>query len=166
MIEFFVPGSPVAAGSKRAFPIAGTDGRTHVSVTDASGPKGKEWRAAIRLAASQALGRRGPLAGALRVSLWFYVKRPRSHVTKHGDLRRSAPHHPTTRPDVLKLARAVEDACTSVLWTDDAQIVDELIHKLYADGDLRVGVQIFVTELVHHAPRVPDRDGDPVTRTA
>jgi Holliday junction resolvase RusA-like endonuclease len=146
-IEFFVPGSPVPAGSKRAFPFQGQDGGLHVAVSDDSGARGKDWRAAIRYAA---LAQEGPkLCGPLHLSLCFYVPRPKSHSGKRG-LLPSAPRFPTTKPDVLKLARAVEDACTGILWLDDAQIVDEELHKLYADGRIMIGVRVVVTPL---APR-------------
>jgi Holliday junction resolvase RusA-like endonuclease len=144
VIEFFVPGHPVAGGSKKGFPVHGRDGRLHVNVADTSGPKGKEWRAAIRFAASEQTRR--PLDGALRLALWFFVPRPKGHTGKRG-LLPSAPTWPTTKPDVLKLARAVEDACTGILWRDDAQIVDEQLHKLYADGGLTIGVRVRVTWL-------------------
>ena len=152
MLDFFVPGAAVAAGSKRAFPVRGRDGRDHVTVTDASGPKGREWRAAIRLAAADELRRNGGALerGAVRLALWFLVRRPRGHTGKRG-LLPSAPTHPTTRPDVLKLARAVEDALTGVLWVDDAQVVDEELHKLYADGDAPIGVRVRVTPLDNRA---------------
>jgi len=145
-VEFFVPGSPVPGGSKRAFPVHGRDGRAHVSVVDDSGPKGQEWRAAIRFAAAAHTPAMRPLDGALRLSLWFFVPRPQGHVGKRG-LRPSAPTWPTTKPDVLKLARAVEDACTGILWRDDAQIVDEDLHKLYADGGAPIGVRVRVAPI-------------------
>jgi Holliday junction resolvase RusA-like endonuclease len=162
MIEFFVPGAPVPGGSKRAFPIRGRDGALHVGVTDMSGRRGVEWRAAIRLAAAEAapkvdaVGRRAAAyRGALRLALWFFVRRPKGHHGKRG-LLPSAPMVPTTKPDVLKLARAVEDACTGILWFDDAQIVDEELHKLYADGGLPIGVRIRVTPLADRGqPALP-----------
>jgi crossover junction endodeoxyribonuclease RusA len=162
MIEFFVPGSPVPAGSKKAFPIHGRDGKLHVGVADMGGPRGQEWRAAIRLAASYALDGAPapvPLAGALKLSLWFMLPRPRDHVGKRG-LLPSAPAHPTTRPDLLKLGRAVEDACTGILWRDDAQIVDEDLHKLYADGEAaQIGVLVRVTPFGARPPRVAELAG-------
>ena len=33
-------------------------------------------------------------------------------------------------PDVLKLARGVEDALTGIVWRDDAQIVNESLNKV------------------------------------
>jgi crossover junction endodeoxyribonuclease RusA len=148
VIEFFVPGAPVAGGSKRAFPVRGRDGRLHVSVADDSGPRGREWRAAVRLSAAQTaqLAGVGPLDGPLRLSLWFLLARPRGHVGRRG-LRPGAPPFPTTRPDVLKLARAVEDACTGIVWRDDAQVVAEDLRKLYADDGAPIGVRVRVTPL-------------------
>jgi Holliday junction resolvase RusA-like endonuclease len=149
MIQFFVPGAPVSGGSKRAFPVHGRDGKLHVSVADTSGPRGQEGRGARRLAAERAVryeNRRewqGILSGALAFSLWFFLPRPRGHVGKRGGLLPSAPLFPTTRPDVLKLARGVEDACTGILWRDDAQIISEALYKRYAD-DRPIGVLIRV----------------------
>jgi Holliday junction resolvase RusA-like endonuclease len=162
MIEFFVPGLPIAGGSKRAFPIAGRDGKTHVAVTDASGARGTEWRAAVRLAARRAHSA-GPLTAPLEVGFCFVLPRPRGHAGVRG-LRPSAPAFPAIRPDVLKLARAVEDACTRILWTDDALIVSEMLHKRYADGGAPVGVHISVAPLAAHAADL--WKGLPCTRTA
>jgi crossover junction endodeoxyribonuclease RusA len=151
VIAFFVPGAPVAAGSKRAFPLRGKDGRLHVAVADDSGPKGVEWRAAIRHAAAAAIA---PVADRdknrllvdrcpVRLELAFVVARPKGHIGTRG-VRPSAPTHPTTRPDVLKLTRAVEDACTGILWRDDAQIVEEILAKAYAGLGGAIGVYVRV----------------------
>jgi crossover junction endodeoxyribonuclease RusA len=153
MIEFFVPGAPVPAGSKRAFPIRGRDGALHVGMADMGGRRGEDWRAAIRLAAAQTvqLTATEPFTGPLRLSLWFLLARPRSHRGNRGLLLPRAPTFPTTRPDVLKLARAVEDACTGIVWRDDAQIVDEDLHKLYADGGAPLGVRVRIAPLAGRA---------------
>jgi Holliday junction resolvase RusA-like endonuclease len=145
MIDFFVPGAPVAAGSKKAFPVHGRDGRTHVAVADDSGPKGVEWRAAIRHAAARAHPA-PPLTGPLCLELEFVVRRPQGHRGKHG-VRPSAPPYPTTRPDLLKLGRAIEDALTSVLWFDDAQVVVERLSKRYAAAE-PIGVRIRVAPML------------------
>jgi len=42
---------------------------------------------------------------------------------------------------VLKLARAVEDALTGVIWADDAQIVDEVIRKRYGRPCLQIWIR-------------------------
>jgi Holliday junction resolvase RusA-like endonuclease len=158
-LTFFVPGRAIPAGSKRAFAWRDGSGRTHAGVEDVSGRSGKEWRAAIRMAASLALrvdGRasmtRPPADGPLALTLTFYTPRPAGHYGKRG-LRPGAPARPTTRPDVLKLARAVEDACTGILWRDDSQIVDEFLTKRFAD-DHGIGVVITVdpADVTRRAP--------------
>jgi Holliday junction resolvase RusA-like endonuclease len=133
LIAFEVPGKPAPAGSKRAFanPRSG-----RMIVTDAN-PAARPWKAAVALAAREAMGSRALLPGALAVAMIFEVPRPKSHYGSGRNaevLKRSAPEHPTPRPDLLKLARAVEDACTGVLWRDDAQIVAELLQKRYGGG--------------------------------
>jgi Holliday junction resolvase RusA-like endonuclease len=45
---------------------------------------------------------------------------------------------------VLKLARAVEDALTGVVWRDDAEIVAEGLAKLYGTPER---VEISITEV-------------------
>jgi len=98
------------------------------------------WAAAGAMADQQIANGGGLLEGPLSVAMVFTVARPKSHYGKNG-VRPSAPLYPTTRPDVLKLARAVEDACTGVVWRDDAQIVLELIAKEYGEP-VRVHVSV------------------------
>lgn len=133
MIEFYVPGRAVPAGSKKHV--------GHGVVIDTSGAQGKQWRAVVQLAAASAF-QGPPLEGPLRVTMWFGRLRPKAHFKANGELRSNAPAYPTGKPDVLKLARAVEDACTGILWRDDAQIVYEALCKVYAEvAGLRVTVE-------------------------
>lgn len=130
MISFTVHGTPQPAGSKRAFPIM-RNGRPGVAVSD-DNPKSKDWKLQVAQAARAAYA--GPLLdGPLQVSMVFVRPRPASHYGKKGP-RASAPEWPTTRPDVLKLARAVEDSLTSVIWRDDAQIVREVLAKCWGES--------------------------------
>lgn len=130
-MKFTVYGIAQPAGSKRGFSNQKT-GR--VIITDANN-KAKPWKAEVRTAAAEAAGRNGLVGlmdGPLELSLTFYVPRPKSHIGARG-VRPSAPMFPTVKPDVLKLARAVEDACTGVVWRDDSQIVTELLSKRYGE---------------------------------
>jgi Holliday junction resolvase RusA-like endonuclease len=137
IVTFFVPGLPQTAGSKTAIPMQGKDGRLHVAMRDGrtrkSAQRHTDWRACVALAAQRALGNYPPSTWPIQLELAFQLMRPRSHRTSRGDLRLSASGLPTTRPDLLKLARSVEDACTGILWVDDAQIVREELVKSYAD---------------------------------
>jgi Holliday junction resolvase RusA-like endonuclease len=60
-------------------------------------------------------------------------------------LKASAPIAPPVKPDVLKLARAVEDAMSGIIYKDDAQIVTERLCDRYG---ILPGVAIQVEEEV------------------
>lgn len=129
-IVFAVAGKSEPAGSKRPFTWRARDGRSGTSIVDAN-PKSRGWKTLVSEAAAAAFS--GELiAGPLSVEFTFEVPRPQGHFGKKG-LLASAPAHPTTRPDVLKLARAVEDAITGIIWRDDSQIVRETLVKRYGE---------------------------------
>lgn len=129
VVEFTVLGNAAPAGSKKAF-VHPKTGRA--IVTDANS-KVKPWQSEVRAEAAGA--RPGPflLQGPLRVEMRFFRPRPQGHYGARGNLLPSAPAMPFTRPDVLKLARGVEDACTDALWRDDAQIVEEFLVKAFGE---------------------------------
>lgn len=133
-LTFTVYGAAQPAGSKRAFRHAHTGA---VLVADAN-KKSKPWKREVADAAatamlSHAITENGTLVdGPLSVRMIFYVPRPQGHYGAKG-LRPSAPPYPTKRPDVLKLARGVEDAMTGIVYRDDAQIVREQLVKDYGE---------------------------------
>lgn len=143
-----VPGIPKTAGSKKAFPIFRGKGpaKTWVRniVTDDTGQDGKAWRASVQARAFDSMGDIGgtPLDCPLAVSMTFALQRPKGHMGAKG-LRPSAPEYPIVKPDVLKLARAVEDALTGIVWRDDSLIVREVLWKVYGQ---QPGVEIRVEE--------------------
>jgi Holliday junction resolvase RusA-like endonuclease len=133
-LTFTAYGKPAPGGSKRAFQHPRTN---RIMVTDASA-RSKPWKQEVAAAAaaamlSQSVTDDGVLVdGPLSVVMTFYVPRPRGHYGTKG-LKASAPDYPTSRPDVLKLARAVEDALTGVVYRDDSQIVLETLRKEYGE---------------------------------
>lgn len=136
MIQFTVYGQAKPAGSKKAF-VNPRTGRA-VIVDDS---KNKSWRQEVALAAAAGMERADecePLLGALEVTFVFYRPRPKGHFgtgRNAGVVRESAPAFPTTRPDVLKLARAVEDSLTGIVYADDSQIVDERLVKRWGSPE-------------------------------
>jgi len=140
MIDFFVSGVPKPAGSKTAFVNKHTG---KAIVTDAC-KTSKDWKSLVAYTAREYY--KGELlTGPLLVTMTFYQTRPACHYGSGKNakvLKDSAPMWPTGKPDVLKLTRAVEDACTGILWKDDSQIVDERIVKCYGDKPgVMIGVQ-------------------------
>ena len=148
--RFLCEGRAAPAGSKSAFAVRTLDGYAHrpdgrpiINVADKS--KGlKEWARAVSIAAGVAMVGRSPFGGPIGVSIQFRVARPKWHVTRSGAVKPSAPAHPIVKPDVLKLARAVEDAMTGLVYADDAMIVDELLSKRYLRPGEKPGATITV----------------------
>jgi len=128
-ITFTVYGAAQTAGSKQSFvplnkktkePFRRPNGGIVVSTVD-DNPKSKGWKKVIAKAAKEV--HKGPLLdGPLVATFRFFRPRPKNH---HAKLRLSKAGAqslaPDTRPDVLKLARAVEDAMIGIVYSDDAQ---------------------------------------------
>lgn len=149
MITFTVYGLPQTAGSKRAFIVKTKGGGQRAIVTD-DNAKGKDWKGDVKQAAAAVVQAGQPLLqGPLRLSLVFFMPRPASHYGSGKNasvVKASSPRHPDKKPDVLKLARCVEDALTGVLWVDDAQITSENLVKRYCEFGQQPGCQVILTE--------------------
>lgn len=151
VLTFFVAGKAEPAGSKRAFPFKRQNGSLGVAVSDAN-PRSRDWKSLVADAAGTAIRawvQDNPfelMQGPLELECEFRVPRPKSHFGKRGLLPRAA-EFPAGRPDVLKLARGVEDALSLVVWRDDAQIVTELLKKRYCRAGETPGVQVTIREL-------------------
>ena len=143
IVDFVVLGHPEPGGSKRAVGIPG--GRAKV-IDD--NRKVMPWRVSVAAAAQTAMLDTPLLTGPLCVAFTFYVQRPQGHFgtgRNAGTVKGSAPRRPVTRPDVTKLIRAVEDACTSIVWRDDSQICTQVGRKFFgAPERCEVKVQAWV----------------------
>ena len=90
----------------------------------------------------------GPLLTCpLHVIAAFYMPRPKGHRNSKGMIKGSAQPYPTSRPDLLKVARAIEDAMSGVIYCDDSQIVIEHLTKKYEEHR-GPGVEIKVGKIV------------------
>jgi Holliday junction resolvase RusA-like endonuclease len=131
-LSFFVPGTPIPQGSKKAF----VRGKRAVIVDD-NQEKLNEWRGVVKNAASQALcGRLGFEKDAELVVLYDFLFMPPKRLTRK---------RPNVRPDLDKLERAIGDALTDAgVWRDDGQVVVSHTSKEYSETP---GVHIIVREL-------------------
>ena len=115
-IQFTVRGVPVPQGSTRAFVVKGR------AITTNKTPALVAWRQAIaeeaRLFAPPSLWE-----GALNVTCYFQFEPVKSRK------KQGMTHF--QRPDIDKLLRAVLDACTGVIWKDDAQVQTLYGTKVY-----------------------------------
>ncbi len=165
MITFTVRGLPAPQGSKRAFRNKYSGRIQQVESSARVAP----WRSDVRDAALAAMtylvgatgtGDRGftetlpPLTGPISVKLTFSLPRPRGHYGTGRNaavLKPSAPTWPTSKPDLDKLVRAVLDACSALVWRDDAQVVGVQTEKLYASDHRPPGVEVQVADLTDRA---------------
>ncbi len=146
-IAFFVPGIPKPGGSKTAY----RDKRTgRINIVDAC-VGNKDWRATVSLAAAEAMNKAGlaPFLGPLFARFVFFMPRPKDHYRKDGAIRESylSQQH-TCKPDITKLVRAAEDACTGIVWHDDSLIVGHEADKRYVAPNESPGLQCYCVEIV------------------
>jgi crossover junction endodeoxyribonuclease RusA len=126
----FVPGEPKPQGSMKGFSVAGRIQVVHAKSTDLA-----VWRHAITSSAFDLWGEHPPLDVPLVVTLDFLLPKPKSAPKKR--------YLPDRRPDLDKLTRAVLDALTGIVFTDDARIVTLTAHKFFA-RERPIGVHVSV----------------------
>ena len=129
-IRFWVPGVPVAQGSK----VAGVTKLGKPYLRDVKPGKLRAWRQAVAVAAiTEKFGYPGLEGGPVYLFLEFHM--PRGKTVKRDV--------PCVTPDLDKLQRAVLDALTGVAYKDDGQVVHVTASKVY-EGYKGPGVVIEV----------------------
>lgn len=150
LLQFFVPGTPQPQGSKTAYRSGGkivlVEGRRKKSQEAF-----KAWRSAVAQAATMVANESSqpwPFKHtALFVATTFVFVRPVVHISAAGDIKQSYRDKPKlTRPDRDKLDRALMDACTGILWADDALVVGAYVRKRYITDLEFPGVHVSVYE--------------------
>lgn len=125
-LRLFVPGRPAPQGSKDFKGFSKTGKAILKESSDAVGP----WRERVALAAASAILAEGlPVLAkefSIAASVTFVMPRPA------GAPKRSTPPA-VKRPDLDKLARAILDGLTDVVWIDDSQVVDLHCRKVLAE---------------------------------
>lgn len=139
-IHFTVSGEPKPQPRPRAFARNMGGGKFAARVFDAGTAEG--WKSQVAAAAKPFLPG-APFTEPLSVNLAFDMPRPKGHLNSKGEVKASAPKHPTGRNDCDNLAKAVLDALTQIgMWQDDGQVVTLNITKRYA---LRGGAEVIIT---------------------
>ena len=143
MIRFFVVGTPKPQGSKRAFMQPNAKRPTLI---ESAGEALKDWRASVRYTAA----RQGKqITGPVKVQLRFVIQRPKGHYGTGRNaqaLKPSAPDMHDKKPDIDKLARAVLDGLSNVVFEDDSKVVWLEAWKTYAEPNEHTGCEIYVRE--------------------
>lgn len=136
--SLFIPGIPASKGSYR--PITGRSRTTGKPVTRLIPMDRKErpWRDHVRDTILSHKHPTIPPNSYVTVETTFYLPRPKT-IPPHKR------KHPTVKPDIDKLQRALYDAITEThIWHDDCQITDVTSHKRYADNTT-TGVSLTIT---------------------
>ena len=148
-------GDPKPAGSKRAFvprnpktglPFVNKQTGSIVANTVDANPKSGAWKRRVGNWAQVQHGARPLVDGPILARFLFMELRPQGHFGTGRNshiLKPSAPEFPAKDPDLLKLARAIEDALQKVVYVDDNRIVSEILHKRYAPKP-GVKIELFV----------------------
>lgn len=151
IVAFRVDGVPAPKGSTKAFRHR-TTGRVVVTETNTHT---RPWAALVRDAAQQvrpSVTGSGvpaiispipfPRGTAVHLGVTFVLPRPVSLPKRVTNA--------TKKPDLDKLARAVKDALTGVVWSDDSQVVSMTLAKRYAGPTERPGANVAVTAAPGH----------------
>lgn len=130
----FVPGIPKPQGSKRAF----VNPKTNRAVIVEDNTKTRDWRADVKVFARETMAGMPLLDGPIAITLQFVLPRPKSTP-------KTKPTPPAVKkPDLDKLSRAIFDALTGTVYTDDSQVVSIYATKRIAEIDEPSGCTIAV----------------------
>lgn len=120
-------GEPVAWA--RARPGRQTSGSGGFLITP---KKQRDNAAMLRGAAQDVMAGRLPFDGPLRLSLSAEFTIPASWSQKKRDRAIRGEERPAKRPDLSNVLKQVEDAFNTVVFRDDALIVEHITRKVYS----------------------------------
>jgi Holliday junction resolvase RusA-like endonuclease len=153
-VEFFVPGKPATAGSKRGHwnPAAvRKDGGLGKVVMAPDAKDAVPWRMNVQGHAMQAMIGKVVATGPILLMAQFVMQRPKSHYRGgkyENGLRGDAPAFSGSKPDIDKMARAINDAIKGIVWHDDSQVALQITSKPYANPGETPGAQVRVYGIV------------------
>ena len=147
MISLRVHGVPASKGSKNL----GRNRRTGAPIMYESARGLPAWSAAVVKATAAARPVMIPARTPTRVTIIFYMPRPKSHYGTGRNscrLKPSAPTWYTSKPDIDKLVRATYDGLTvGKAWADDAQVCSETTDQRYVPEGESPGALIIISTL-------------------
>lgn len=140
-LRFIIPGKPCTQGSKDQF---GREANKRLP----------GWRSDARQAAGDALFDGWSLDGPYCVAFSAFYARPKAHtIAGRGLILKSdAPDFPGRVGDTDKIARALLDALTHVVWRDDDQVVDLHGRKRYAALGMSPCLCVTVWSALEYSP--------------
>jgi crossover junction endodeoxyribonuclease RusA len=142
-MRFAVAGLPITEGSMRPMEVGGKNVPKRTIVLPVNGHELDAWRRQVAVVARTRLPRGWvKLEGPVLLDCLFLLPRPPKGA-KGSKVATEYPIHQSSG-DVDKLARAIGDALTGVVWTDDSRVVDLIVRKRYPPDGQRIGVAVEV----------------------
>lgn len=125
-----ISGEPEGKGRARSRLVQPRFGKQFI--TNYTPEKTRKYEAYLKLAAQEAMEGREIFDGALECCVYSYHSIPASWSERKKKLAREGHLRPTKKPDWDNLAK-VCDALNKVVWTDDSQVVDGFVRKMFSD---------------------------------
>ena len=122
-LQFKVPGDPVGKGRPR---FVRATGRTYTP------EKTERYENLVKLAFIKEYPDVTPIDGPISVEMVANFSVPKSWSKKKQALAIAGVLRPTKKPDTDNIAK-IKDALNGIAWRDDAQVVEEVISKYYAE---------------------------------
>ena len=139
-LEFIIPGEPISQGRPRF--------STHGGFARAYDPKkSREGKAVVKLCAKEAVQQAQwsePITGPIEMLVQFGIALPKSQYRKRTPVKR---RWRVKKPDIDNLMKLVKDACSSVVFLDDNQIVRIICEKIQCAQDEAPFTKVRFTEL-------------------
>jgi Holliday junction resolvase RusA-like endonuclease len=106
--------------------------------------KQRDQLAMLRFAAQEAMDGRDPFDVPVGIELRVEIPIPTSWSKKKQYAATIGDLLPGSRPDLSNMLKLAEDACTGVVFRDDALIVEQAIRKIYS---LQPGITLTIRPL-------------------
>lgn len=124
MIQFTIPGQPVAKARARVTMVGGF-ARAYTP------KKTADYEAQVAAIAKRAMGTREPSARPIEVMLELRMEIPASWPKAKRLAASIGTVRATKKPDADNVLKGVKDACNGIVWVDDSQVVVITVRKLY-----------------------------------
>lgn len=130
MIQFTVPGQPVAKGRPK-FTTIGGFARAYTP------KKTQDYEELVAKCAKSAINAAGlalayPTARPIEILMELRMEIPASWSKAKRLAAATGAVRATKKPDADNVLKGIKDACNGILWADDAQVVMLTVRKLYA----------------------------------
>lgn len=124
MLTFTIPGPPVGKGRPRISKV-GNHARMFTP------EKTVNYETLVAVSAKNAMDGKPPIDGAVRVVLDIVCQIPASWSKKKRAAALEGKEHPTSKPDIDNVIKAVFDGMNGIVWRDDVLVVDSWGYKRY-----------------------------------